>query len=469
MAKEVEGTNTSTGTAAPPPNPGGIGGIDTEASDLALMGRLIRENNADETDDDSGSGDEGGDNGSEAAAADKGAGGKDGETKKAASEKGVEGGGGEGEEGEGDGDGGSESGTDPNQALVELAEHLGYDAENLSEAESAMLKKILALSAEGTGEDGGDSDFVDVLTEYEKEEDEEEKKDEQKPPPAGKKKAAAEEEQPLVNDESEADPDADSKFYDAVLAGRLNRPYKSDADFYAKVAKAQEDGDMDAFEVLQNHRFLERGMGLLRPVLERMVNKKLEVMTRLIEPALRGYTSISSQSNLQSSRENAISALEGAKDDKGNAPYSHIRKFLTPDKPDEKVVIDGRSYPSSPYTRIAKKHPEAILQIRVDGKDGKIDRTRTFIAQYKAAIKLDRLERQSSSSPSTKKAAAELVNAGIKAGERQSKKNKAGTLNSNSSSGGNNGKQGGQIDWKKEYLKPESRGGNDPASWILGG
>ena len=418
--------------------PGGIAGIDTESSDLDLLRRLTAKN------DDKGEGGEEGDEGEdgEEGTGAEGEGEDDGEAA----------GGGEGDEG--DSGGGEEDSF--NAALEEIAKELGFDGlESLSEKQIETLKKLVKEKGSEEGEvdgDGGDGDDDD-LTAYERElmgEEEEGEEGKPKPGEEGKDGKGA-------PDEGADDP---AKIFSAILDGKVKLLYKDDADFHAKLSEAVEKKDMEAYEVLQNQRFVERGMKFLLPAIRLLVDKQLDTFADLITPALSEYTRVSSQRSITTARDKAIGELEALTTKSGAKPYAGIKQFLTPDDQEKKVVINGKSVPSSPWTRVLKANPE-ILNIRVSGKDGKPDPTATFIAQYKAAMKFGK--QTSTSAPVTKKVAEKLVSAGVKAGQRQERKNAGGKLNSNTSGG--TGKQGDQKkNWAKEYAEIGNLTG--AASWI---
>lgn len=440
-------TGANPGSGAPAAIPGGIGMVDTESSDLDLLGKLVMENNQP----------------AEAEAEAEG----DDEADVEGTGEDLAAGGGDGEDDEGDKTGeGGEDGEDGandtfNAALLEVAKELGFDSlESLSEKQLAKLKELVKVSPETGSGDDDEMDEGDDLTEYERSllaEDEEEAqgdKGEEKGDGKGEEKEGA---KPAAAPEP-ADIQA---FYASLLDGKFKLSYESDADFYEQLNKAAEAKDVKTYEVLQNQRFVERGMKFLKPVLELLVDRKLDTFADLITPALSEYTQVSSQRRVSTARDKAITELESLTVKSGAKPYSGIKQFLTPDQPEKKVVLNGKSFPSSPWTRVLKANPE-ILNIRVHGKDGKVDQTATFIAQYKAAMKFGR--QTSTSSPVTKKVAEKLVSAGVKAGQRQAQRNAGGKLNSNSSGG--TGKQAGQDkkDWGKEYRELAHVDG--AASWI---
>lgn len=433
---------TGDGEAAVTLPPGGISGVDTESSGLDLMQRLIAEKNPLGKNEDGGGEDEGEE---EESTADDGGDAGDGDD--------------DGEDGGGEDDGGEagdEEGSEDsvNAALEELAKELGFGGlESLSEKQIETLKKLVKVRGnEGDDENSGDEDNEDDsdLTEYEKSllaADEDESKDE------GSNDKPAESK---TNNEEEMD---EVKFFSSLLEGKFKPIYKDNTDFYAKLNEAAEKKDVEAYEVLQNQRFVERGLKFLIPAMRMLVDKKLDVFTELITPALSEYTRSSSQRSIAGARDKAIQELESLTV-KGNKPYAGVRKFLTPESPDKKLVVNGKSVPSSPWTRVLKANPE-ILNIRVSGKDGNIDPTATFIAQYKAAMKFGKTS--SASSPVTKKLAKQLVTAQAKAGQRQTQRNAGGKLNSNS--GGGTGKQEDQKkNWAKEYAEIGNVSG--AASWI---
>lgn len=425
--------------------PGGIAGVDTESSDLDLMQRLITGKNQPVKDTDGEDGDEG----------------EDGEGEDAGEDTGED----TGEDGDGDGDddGGEEGSEDSvNAALEEVAKELGFDGlESLSAKQLEALKKLVKAKGEGEGESGdedGDGDGDEDLTEYEKSllaEDEGEKPDEK----AGDKKddkagdKAGDKPYEEVMDET--------KFFSALLEGKFKPLYKNDADFYKQLNEAAEKKDVEAYEVLQNQRFVERGLKFLLPAMRLLVDKQLDTFANLITPALSEYTRSSSQRSIAAARDKAIQELESLTVKSGAKPYSGIKQFLTPESPDKKLIINGKSVPSSPWTRVLKANPE-ILNIRVSGKDGNIDPTATFIAQYKAAMKFGKTS--SASSPVTKKVAEKLVDAGVKAGQRQTQRNAGGKLNSNSGGGTGRTRDGQKKNWAKEYAEIGNVTG--AASWI---
>lgn len=446
--------------------PGGIGGIDTEAADLDLLNRLVRENNQDDTDDtDTGDDGEGEDGGSGSDAGNE----KSGEKKGAKdTKKGVEDGGeGEGSE-EGDDSEDGDTDSDSDQALIDFAKEIGYDdLDSLSEAELAVVRKAFDKHGKAMAAGGDDDEeFEDALTEFEKEEGKGEDGD-------GKNKKGKEEDDDGDGEDGDGERRNDTRGQDAndprqvfssILDGKFKPVYKSDSDYYGKLKKAGEEGDLEQYTVLQNQRFIEQFMRFAKPIMDVFVERQLGTFADIITPALSTVSRISSNERLSTARNQAVSALESAANSKGTKPYAGIKKFLSPDKPDENVVINGRSYPSSPYARTLKKHPE-ILSIRVEGKDGQPDYTKTFIAQYKHAMRLERQGRASGQSPVPKKSATELVKAGVAAGQRQAKKEAGGKLNSNSSSGGGSGKAGNRDkSWAEKYGTLGQGDGN--ASWI---
>lgn len=452
MPEEVKPNATSSGGEGEAKGvnlpPGGIAGVDTESSDLDLLRRLTAKN--DKQGEEDGSGGEGEE---DEETAGEGAEGEGEDDEEAA-------GGGEGDKG---GEGGGEEDSF-NAALEEIAKELGFDGlESLSEKQIETLKKLVKEKGSEEGEvdgDGGDGDDDD-LTAYERElMGEEEEGEEGNPKPGEEGKEGKEgKDGKGAPDEGADDP---AKIFSAILDGKVKLLYKDDADFHAKLNEAVEKKDMEAYEVLQNQRFVERGMKFLLPAVRMLVDKQLDAFADLITPALSEYTRVSSQRSIATARDKAISELESLTTKSGAKPYAGIKQFLTPEDQEKKVVINGKSVPSSPWTRVLKANPE-ILNIRVSGKDGKPDPTATFIAQYKAAMKFGK--QTSTSAPVTKKVAEKLVSAGVKAGQRQERKNAGGKLNSNTSGG--TGKQGDQKkNWAKEYAEIGNATGL--AAWVGG-
>lgn len=426
--------------------PGGIAGVDTESSDLDLLRRLTAKN--DKQGEEDGSGGEGEED-EETAGEGEGAEGEGEEDGEAT-------GGGEGDEGD---SGGGEEDTF-NAALEEIAKELGFDSlESLSEKQLETLKKLVKEKGSEEGEedgDGGDGDDDD-LTAYERELMGEEEGEGGEGKPKTGEEGKEGKDGKGAPDEGADDP---AKIFSAILEGKVKLLYKDDADFHAKLSEAVETKDMEAYEVLQNQRFVERGMKFLLPAVRLLVDKQLDTFADLITPALSEYTRVSSQRSIATARDKAIGELESLTTKSGAKPYAGIKQFLTPEDQEKKVVINGKSVPSSPWTRVLKANPE-ILNIRVSGKDGKPDHTATFIAQYKAAMKFGK--QTSTSTPVTKKVAEKLVSAGVKAGQRQERKHAGGKLNSNTSGG--TGKQGSQKkNWAKEYAEIGNLTG--AANWI---
>lgn len=450
MSEEAKaGTGTSNAVTLPP---GGISGVDTESSDLDLMSRLIGEKNQPKQEE--AEGDENDGEGGDDADADAGSGGDDA----SAGEDGGEEESTDGEAGEGDEDGGDGAESAYNAALLEAAQELGFESlEALTEKQLEGLKKLVKVSA-GDEEEAGEDD-EEALTEYERSllaADEEEEA-------AAGKKDDKDKADDKPADSSVDEPATANQFYASILDGKFKLLYDSDADFYDKLNKAAADKDVKTYEVLQNQRFVERGVKFLLPALQLLVDRKLDTFAEIITPALSEYSNVSSQRRVANARDKAISELESLATKSGAKPYSGIKQFLTPDQPDKNVVINGASFPSSPWTRVLKANPE-ILNIRVPGKDGKTDPTATFISQYKAAMKLSKATSTSTTAPVAKKVAEKMASAGAKAGQRQAQRNAGGKLNSNSSSG--TGKQAGQDkkNWAKEYAEIGNVAG--PASWI---
>lgn len=450
-AKAGTGTAAGTGGGVTLP-PGGISGVDTEAHDLDLMLRLIGEKNQPKQEEEEDRGDEGDGEGGDDTDAGTGEGNDDD-------------GSGDGDEestgdeaGEGDEDGGDGQESEYNAALLEAAKELGFESlEALSEKQLETLKKLVKVNAESGEEDAGEDD-EEALTEYERSllaEDEEEE--------AGKKDGKDGKEDKPADITPVDEPSTANQFFSALLDGKFKLAYKNDADFYAKLNEAAEKKDVETYEVLQNQRYVERGMKFLLPALQLLVDRKLDAFADIITPALSEYSNVSSQRRVASARDKAIGELESLTVKSGAKPYSGIKQFLTPDQPDKKVVINGTSVPSSPWTRVLKANPE-ILNIRVPGKDGKTDPTATFISQYKAAMKLSKATSTSTTAPVVKKVAEKMASAGAKAGQRQAQRNAGGKLNSNSSSG--TGKQAGQDkkNWAREYAEIGNVTG--AASWI---
>lgn len=461
LAENANATATATDARAGI-GPGGIGGIDTEAADLDLLNRLVRENNQDDTDDtDTGENGDGGEDGGGGSDA----GNEKGGEKKGAKDtkKSVEDGGEDGDESGGseEGDDGEDGDTGPDQALIDFAKEIGYDdLESLSEAELTVVRKAFDKHGKAMAASGNDEEFEDALTEFEKEEDGKNGNGKGKEEEDGDEDGNGE----RKDDDRALDANDPRQVFVSILDGKFKPAYKSDSDYYAKLKKAGEEGELEQYTVLQNQRFIEQFMRFAKPIMDVFVERQLGTFADLITPALSTVSRISSNEKLSTARNQAVSALESAANTKGAKPYAGIKKFLSPDKPDETVVINGRSYPSSPYARTLKKHPE-ILSIRVEGKDGKPDYTKTFIAQYKHAMRLERQGLASGQSPVPKKSATELVKAGVAAGQRQAKKEAGGKLNSNSSSGGGSGKAGNRDkSWAEKYGTLGQGDGN--ASWI---
>lgn len=219
-------------------------------------------------------------------------------------------------------------------------------------------------------------------------------------------------------------------------------PFKNGRDWLKQIGDAAEAGDQDRLVDLHSD-FVVANLMAARPLLNSWIKEAAEEMLReRLGDALPTIKKVTAQSRTSEARETALTRLEST------AQFKDVRSMLAPDG-GPPIVLNGRSYQSTPLHKVLKSNPE-LLNIRIDGKDGKVDYAATQAQIMMAAYKRWK-------APSDRRSAEAALKTGMRIGEKtatQAEKNKvAGSSGGKTTKPAAPSKPQGEGNYGEELLK----------------